>query len=381
MERIYLDHAATSPTHPEVVEKMIPYMTETFGNPSSIHFYGRQTRHAVDEARRVCARSIHANPNEIIFTGGGTEADNLALIGVARANRHKGNHIITTQIEHHAILHTCELLEREGFEVTYLPVDETGRVHVSDIQKALTDETILVSVMFGNNEVGTMQPIAEIGKLLKEHQAYFHTDAVQAYGLVEIDVKEFGIDLLSISAHKINGPKGVGFLYSGANVKFEPLLIGGEQERKRRAGTENVPSIVGLQQAILLAAKNREQKNAQYEEFKDIMVSVFKNEGITFEVNGNLEYRLPHVLNISFTGMNIEPFLVNLDLAGIAVSSGSACTAGSIDPSHVLVAMFGKDSDQIRSSVRFSFGLGNTKEQIEKAAYETVKIVKRLTQN
>ncbi|AAT63681.1 TPA: cysteine desulfurase [Bacillus cereus] len=381
MERIYLDHAATSPTHPEVVEKMIPYMTETFGNPSSIHFYGRQTRHAVDEARRACARSIHANPNEIIFTSGGTEADNLALIGVARANRHKGNHIITTQIEHHAILHTCELLEREGFEVTYLPVDETGRVQVSDIQKALTEETILVSVMFGNNEVGTMQPIAEIGKLLKEHQAYFHTDAVQAYGLVEINVKEFGIDLLSISAHKINGPKGVGFLYAGTNVKFEPLLIGGEQERKRRAGTENVPSIVGLQHAILLAEKTREQKNAQYEEFKDIMVSVFQNEGITFEVNGNLEYRLPHVLNISFTGMNIEPFLVNLDLAGIAVSSGSACTAGSIDPSHVLVAMFGKDSDQIRSSVRFSFGLGNTKEQIEKAAYETVKIVKRLTQN
>ncbi|MDH4420575.1 cysteine desulfurase family protein [Bacillus cereus] len=381
MERIYLDHAATSPTHPEVVEKMIPYMTETFGNPSSIHFYGRQTRHAVDEARRACARSIHANPNEIIFTSGGTEADNLALIGVARANRHKGNHIITTQIEHHAILHTCELLEREGFEVTYLPVDETGRVQVSDIQKVLTEETVLVSVMFGNNEVGTMQPIAEIGKLLKEHQAYFHTDAVQAYGLVEINVKEFGIDLLSISAHKINGPKGVGFLYAGVNVKFEPLLIGGEQERKRRAGTENVPSIVGLQQAILLAEKTREQKNAQYEEFKDIMVSVFKNEGITFEVNGNLEYRLPHVLNISFTGMNIEPFLVNLDLAGIAVSSGSACTAGSIDPSHVLVAMFGKDSDQIRSSVRFSFGLGNTKKQIEKAAYETVKIVKRLTQN
>ena len=381
MERIYLDHAATSPTHPEVVEKMIPYMTEIFGNPSSIHFYGRQTRHTVDEARRVCARSIHANPNEIIFTSGGTEADNLALIGVARANRHKGNHIITTQIEHHAILHTCELLEREGFEVTYLPVDETGRVQVSDIQKALTEETILVSVMFGNNEVGTMQPIAEIGKLLKEHQAYFHTDAVQAYGLVEINVKEFGIDLLSISAHKINGPKGVGFLYAGTNVKFEPLLIGGEQERKRRAGTENVPSIVGLQHAILLAEKTREQKNAQYEEFKDIMVSVFQNEDITFEVNGNLEYRLPHVLNISFTGMNIEPFLVNLDLAGIAVSSGSACTAGSIDPSHVLVAMFGKDSDQIRSSVRFSFGLGNTKEQIEKAAYETVKIVKRLTQN
>ncbi|HEK9101384.1 cysteine desulfurase [Bacillus pfraonensis] len=381
MERIYLDHAATSPAHPEVVEKMIPYMTEIFGNPSSIHFYGRQTRHAVDEARRACARSINANPNEIIFTSGGTEADNLALLGVARANRNKGNHIITTQIEHHAILHTCEVLEREGFEVTYLPVDETGRVRVSDVKEALTGETILVSVMFGNNEVGTVQPITEIGELLKEHQAYFHTDAVQAYGLTAIDVKTLGIDLLSISGHKINGPKGVGFLYASTGVKFEPLLTGGEQERKRRAGTENVPSIVGLQHAVLLAEKTREQKNAQYEEFKDIMISVFQKEDITFEVNGNLEYRLPHVFNVSFTGMDIEPFLVNLDLAGIAVSSGSACTAGSIDPSHVLVAMFGKDSDQIRSSVRFSFGLGNTKEQVEKAAYETVKIVKRFSQN
>ncbi|EMA6341767.1 cysteine desulfurase family protein [Bacillus cytotoxicus] len=381
MERIYLDHAATSKVHPEVVEKMIPYMTEMFGNPSSIHFYGRQARHAVDEARRACARSINANPNEIIFTSGGTEADNLALLGVTRANRHKGNHIITTKIEHHAILHTCEVLEREGFEVTYLPVDETGRVRLDDVKAALTDQTILVSVMFGNNEVGTVQPIAEIGELLKEHQAYFHTDAVQAYGLMEVDVQELGIDLLSISAHKINGPKGVGFLYASAQVKFEPLLTGGEQERKRRAGTENVPSIVGLGHAISLAEETREQKSAHYEEFKDIMISVFQKEDITFEVNGNVEYRLPHVLNVSFTGMNIEPFLVNLDLAGIAVSSGSACTAGSIDPSHVLVAMFGKDSDKIRSSVRFSFGLGNTKEQVEKAAYETVKIVKRFSQN
>ncbi|HDX9590332.1 TPA: cysteine desulfurase [Bacillus pseudomycoides] len=381
MERIYLDHAATSPAHPEVVEKMIPYMTEVFGNPSSIHFFGRQGRQVVDEARRACARSIHANPNEIIFTSGGTEADNLALLGVARANRKKGNHIITTAIEHHAILHTCNVLEREGFEVTYLPVDETGRIRISDLQAALTEQTILVSIMFGNNEVGTVQSIAEIGALLKERNAYFHTDAVQAYGLTAIDVKELGIDLLSISGHKINGPKGVGFLYAGQHVKFEPLLTGGEQERKRRAGTENVPGIVGLWQAILLAEQTREQKIARYKGFKDIMISVFKQEDITFEVNGNFEHSLPHVLNISFTGMNIESFLMNLDLAGVAVSSGSACTAGSIDPSHVLVAMFGKESDKIRSSVRFSFGLGNTKEQVEKAAYETVKIVKRLTQN
>lgn len=381
MERIYLDHAATSPVHPEVVKKMIPYMSEMFGNPSSIHFYGRQTRYTVDEARHICARSINANPNEIIFTSGGTEADNLALLGVARANRSKGNHIITTQIEHHAILRTCEVLERNGFEVTYLPVDETGRVQISDVQEALTDETILVSIMFGNNEVGTVQPIAEIGELLKGHQAYFHTDAVQAYALTAIDVKNLGIDLLSISAHKINGPKGIGFLYASTQVKIEPLLIGGEQERKRRAGTENVPSIVGLQHAVLLAEEKREQKRAQYEEFKDIMLSFFKKEDIIFKVNGNFEHCLPHVLNVSFIGIDIESFLVNLDLAGIAVSSGSACTAGSIDPSHVLVAMFGKDPGQIRSSIRFSFGLGNTEEQVEKAASETVKIVKRLTQN
>ncbi|WP_028402893.1 cysteine desulfurase family protein [Ectobacillus panaciterrae] len=379
MERIYLDHAATSPTHPEVVQNMIPYMTEIFGNPSSIHFFGRQSRHAIDEARRACAKSIGANPNEIIFTGGGTEADNLALLGVARANRERGNHIITTAIEHHAILNTCKVLEKDGFEVTYLPVDNTGRIRLEDLRDALTDRTILVSIMYGNNEVGTIQPMKEISKMLQGHQAYWHTDAVQAYGLVDIHVKELGIDLLSISSHKINGPKGVGFLYADQNVKFAPLLTGGEQERKRRAGTENVPGIAGLHRAVILAERDREQKIQQYRSFKDIMISVFESEGIDFEVNGS-EHSLPHVFNISFTGMNIESFLVNMDLAGIAVSSGSACTAGSIDPSHVLVAMFGKESDKIRSSVRFSFGLGNTREQVEKAAYETVKIVKRLAQ-
>jgi cysteine desulfurase len=380
MERIYLDHAATSPAHPEVVQSMIPYMTEMFGNPSSIHFFGRQSRHAIDEARRACAKSIGANPNEIIFTSGGTEADNLALLGVARANRERGNHIITTAIEHHAILNTCKVLEKDGFEVTYLPVDNTGRIQLEDLKDALTDQTILVSIMYGNNEVGTIQPMKEIGELLKNHQAYLHTDAVQAYGLVDINVKELGIDLLSISSHKINGPKGVGFLYAGQTVKFAPLLTGGEQERKRRAGTENVPGIAGLHHAVLLAERDREQKVQQYRSFKDIMISVFQSEGIDFEVNGSLEHSLPHVFNVSFKGMNIESFLVNMDLAGIAVSSGSACTAGSIDPSHVLVAMFGRGSDKIRSSVRFSFGLGNTKEQVEKAAYETVKIVKRLAQ-
>lgn len=379
MDRIYLDHAATSPVYPEIVDKMIPYMTEIFGNPSSTHFYGRQTRHVVDKARLVCAHSINANSNEIIFTSGGTEADNLALLGVARANRSKGNHIITTQVEHYAILQTCKVLEREGFEVTYLPVNETGRIEIHDVQEALTDKTILVSIMFGNNEVGTIQPIAEIGEILKEHHAYFHTDAVQAYGLIEIDVKSLNVDLLSISAHKINGPKGVGFLYSGTQVVFERLLTGGEQERKRRAGTENVANIVGLQYAVILAQTTRKQRIIQYEIYRNIMQTVFEREGVIFEVNGDSTHCLPHVFNVNFIGMDINSFLVNLDLAGIAVSSGSACTAGSISPSHVLVAMFGKNTTKIRSSIRFSFGLGNTNEQIEKAANEIVKIVRKLT--
>ncbi|WP_027407912.1 cysteine desulfurase family protein [Anoxybacteroides tepidamans] len=379
MERIYLDHAATSPVHPAVVERMVPFMTEWFGNPSSIHFFGRQSRHAVDEARETIARSIGAKANEIIFTSGGTEADNLALIGVAMANREKGAHIITSAVEHHAVLHTCHYLEKQGFHVTYLPVNEQGQISLHDLQQALRDDTILVSIMYGNNETGVLQPIKEIGEILKDHQALFHTDAVQAYGLVPIDVKEFHIDLLSVSAHKINGPKGIGFLYAKDTVKLMPRSHGGEQERKRRAGTENVPGIVGMAKAVEIAQQTIEEKTALYRSFKKIMLNIFDNESISYIVNGDMDDALPHVLNVAFPGTNVESMLVNLDLAGIAASSGSACTAGSIDPSHVLVAMFGKDSKRVRSSIRFSFGLGNTEEQIEKAAYETVKIVRRLT--
>ncbi|MGX1982545.1 cysteine desulfurase [Thermolongibacillus altinsuensis] len=378
MERIYLDHAATSPVHPEVVHAMIPYMTEVFGNPSSIHFFGRQSRRAVDEAREAIAKTIGAKTNEIIFTSGGTEADNLALIGVAMANRQKGRHIITTSVEHHAVLHTCHYLEKQGFEVTYLPVNEQGKISLTDLQKALRPDTILVSVMFGNNETGVLQPIEEIGMMLKEHPAYFHTDAVQAYGLIPIDVNKLHIDLLSVSAHKINGPKGVGFLYVRENVKLIPHLYGGEQERKRRAGTENVAGIIGLQKAVEIAQQTMREKVQLYRSFKERMLAIFEQEGIHYAVNGDMDDSLPHVLNVAFFGTNVEAMLVNLDLAGIAASSGSACTAGSVDPSHVLVAMFGKDSERIRSSIRFSFGLGNTAQQIEMAAYETVKIVKRL---
>lgn len=381
MNRVYVDHAATSPMHPQVIEKMMMVMTNEFGNPSSIHAFGRQARHVLDEARATIAASIGARRNEIIFTSGGTEADNTALIGVAQANQAKGKHIITTAIEHHAILHTSQYLEKSGFEVTYLPVNEAGLISVGDLQAALREDTILVSVMFGNNEVGTIQPIAEIGTILKEHQAYFHTDAVQAYGVILLDVAELGVDLLSVSAHKMNGPKGIGFLYVRDGVKLQPYTYGGEQERKRRAGTESVPAIAGFAEAVKIAEQTMVDKGQQYRGYKDRILAVFNQVGLQYELNGYLEQALPHVLNISFPGTNVESMLVNLDLAGIAASSGSACTAGSIEPSHVLVAMFGKQSERTKNSIRFSFGLHNTEAEIERVANETVKIVRRLSSN
>lgn len=378
MNRIYLDHAATSPMHPNVIDKMMTVMKSEFGNPSSIHAFGRQARHVLDEARMSIAASIGAERNEIIFTSGGTEADNTALIGIAEANKARGKHIITTEIEHHAILHTSQYLEKEGFEVTYLPVNSEGLISMADLKAALREDTILVSIMYGNNEVGTIQPIADIGALLKEHQAYFHTDAVQAYGLVPIDVNALHIDLLSVSAHKINGPKGIGFLYVREGVKLQPHAHGGEQERKRRAGTESVPAIAGFAEAVKIAQQTMAEKVEKYRTFKEILLARFEEAGIQYQLNGSLESSLPHVLNVSFPGTNVESMLVNLDLAGIAVSSGSACTAGSIDPSHVLVAMFGKNSERTKNSIRFSFGLNNTNEEIKQAADETVKIVSRL---
>ncbi|MCL6616764.1 MAG: cysteine desulfurase, partial [Anoxybacillus ayderensis] len=264
MERIYLDHAATSPVHPAVAERMLPFMTECFGNPSSIHFFGRQSRLALDEARETVAKSLGAKPSEVIFTSGGTEADNLALVGVDLANREKGTHIITSSVEHHAVLHTCHYLEKQGFEITYLPVDEYGKISLTDLKKALRNDTILVSIMFGNNETGVLQPIQQIGEMLKDHPAFFHTDAVQAYGLIPIDVNQLHIDLLSVSAHKINGPKGVGFLYAKETVKLMPRLYGGEQERKRRAGTENVAGIVGMAKAVEIAQQTMSEKAEKY---------------------------------------------------------------------------------------------------------------------
>lgn len=379
LERIYVDHAATAPMHPQVIETVSNVMKNHFGNPSSIHSFGREARHIVDEARDFLARSIGAHPNEIIITSGGTEADNYALIGVSEAYKENGKHIITTQVEHHAVLHTCQQLEKRGYEVTYLPVDEEGRVAIKDVKNALQDDTILVTIMYGNNEVGSLQPIKEIGDLLESHQAKFHTDAVQAYGLEEINVRELKVDLLSVSAHKINGPKGIGFLYSHKDVRLAPLIFGGEQERKRRAGTENVASIAGFEEAVKVSQTDREQKAKQYEQFKKILVQDLKEYDIPFSINGSLDHSLPHVLNLSFPGTDVEAMLVNLDLAGIAASSGSACTAGSIDPSHVLVAMFGEKSERLRNSIRFSFGLYNTTDEIHLVAEKTASIVKRLT--
>ncbi|WNN74981.1 cysteine desulfurase family protein [Lysinibacillus capsici] len=375
---IYLDHAATSPMNGQVIEAMTAAMQEVFGNASSIHKAGREARKYLDDARELLAKSIGAQAGEIIFTSGGTEADNMAILGTVYARANEGKHIITTQVEHHAVLHTCEKLERDGFEVTYLPVDQKGRVAIEDVQKALRDDTILVTIMYGNNEVGTIQPIAEIGALLREHSAIFHTDAVQAYGLESIDVNELQVDLLSVSAHKINGPKGVGFLYQKAGTPLASYALGGAQEKKRRAGTENIPAIIAFATAVQVANELREEKRSLYNHFKQIMLAVFSQEKLAFHVNGDEVDSLPHVLNISFAGMEVESFLVNLDMAGIYVSSGSACTAGSIDPSHVLVAMFGQSAEELRNSIRFSFGQGLTEKDIQDAAEKTAQIVKKL---
>lgn len=376
MERIYLDHAATSPVHPEVAEAMTDVLTENYGNPSSIHSFGRESRRVVDDARAVIARTIHAGFNDIIFTGSGTEADNMAIFGAARSK--KSGHIITSAVEHHAVLHTCEALEREGFEVTYLPVNDEGAVSVSSVEAALRDDTILVSIMYGNNETGAIQPIEEIGRLLASHPALFHTDAVQAYGVLPIDVQKLNVDFLAVSGHKINGPKGIGALYVKPGTVLAPLLYGGEQERKRRAGTENTAAIAGLAKAAEIAEQTREERATRYIEMKRLFTDILEQQGVSFSANGKVEQSLPHVLNLFFPGTDVEAFLVNLDMAGIAASSGSACTAGSIEPSHVLTAMFGEDSKRLRSSIRFSFGFNNTMKQIEQAALETAKIAKRL---
>jgi len=375
MTRIYLDHAATTPMAEEVIQVYTAEMTEEFGNPSSIHQTGRTARKKVDDARTILAKSIGAHETEITITSGGTEADNYAVFGTAYARKNEGKHIITTQIEHHAVLHACEQLEKEGFVVTYLPVDKNGLISINDLKNSLREDTILVSIMYANNEIGVIQPIVEIGELLKGHPAYFHTDAVQAYGSLAIDAPSAHIDLLSVSSHKINGPKGIGFLYQRKGVFLKPIFYGGQQERKKRAGTENVPAIVAFAKAVQLKQTAFTESTLALSQLKQVFLSELERLSVPFKVNGSQESVLPHVLNISIPNTDVETFLVQLDLAGIDASSGSACTAGSIDPSHVLVAMFGENTPELRNSVRFSFGQNNTKEQVIEAAKKIGKIV------
>lgn len=375
MTRIYLDHAATSPMAEEVIEVYTAEMKEVFGNPSSIHQTGRKARKKVDDARTILAKSIGAHETEITITSGGTEADNYAVFGTAYARKNEGKHIITTQIEHHAVLHACEQLEKDGFEVTYLPVDKNGLISINDLKNSLREDTILVSVMYANNEVGVIQPIVEIGELLKDHPAYFHTDAVQVFGSLSIDVITSHIDLLSVSSHKINGPKGIGFLYQRKGILLKPIFYGGQQERKKRAGTENVPAIVAFAKAVQLKQTTFTDGNVEYNQLKQVFLSELERLKVPFQVNGSQQSVLPHVVNISIPNTDVETFLVQLDIAGIDASSGSACTAGSIDPSHVLVAMYGESTPELRNSVRFSFGLNNTEEQVLEAANKISKIV------
>lgn len=370
---MYFDHAATTPMHPDVLQTMTPYMLEQFGNPSSVHAFGRSGRAAIDAARRTIASELNAKPNEIIFTAGGTESDNYAILGAAMKHQDKGQHVITTRFEHHAVLRAFEELEKRGFDVTYLEVPESGVVTVDALAAALRPDTILVSVMFGNNEVGTLQPIKEMGQLLNKQNILFHTDAVQVFGKLSLDVEACHIDLLSASSHKINGPKGVGMLYVRTGVQLEVQSYGGEQERKRRAGTENVAGIVGFAKAIQLIVAERDILKAQSEDLRRLLLNRLEASSISYEQNGHPG--LPHIVNLYFPRVEIEPFLIMLDMRGIAVSSGSACTAGSIEPSHVLSAMYG-ENDRTRQSVRISFGRGNDAGQVELLAQGLIDVVK-----
>jgi len=377
MKRIYFDHSATTPVDREVAELMLEYMTDKFGNPSSVHAFGRETRKAIEEAREKVAALINATPNEIFFTSGGTEGDNLALKGVAYANRKKGNHIITTAIEHHAILHTCEYLEKQGFTVTYLPVDENAMIRMEDLKNAITDKTILISIMFANNEVGTIQPIKEIGQLAKEKGIYFHTDAVQAVGNYPIDVKDLNIDLLTMSGHKFNASKGIGALYIRRGVRIEEIQHGGAHERNLRAGTENVPGIVGLGKAAEIASKGMANKIPYITGLRDKLITTILEKIPHVKLNGHPQNRMPGNVNFSFLYIEGESLLLNLDMKGIAASSGSACTSGSLDPSHVLLAM-GLTHEVAHGSLRVTLGRGNTEEDINYFLEVVPEIVEKL---
>ena len=367
---IYLDHSATTPVRKEVLEAMLPFFTESYGNPSSIYTMAQEGRKAVDDARETIAKIIGGRISEIVFTSGGTESDNAALKGVAFALKHVGNHIITSNIEHHAVLHTCHQLEQFGFDITYLPVDRNGLINASDVRDAITEKTILVSIMMANNEIGTIQPIDLIGKEIKEaarenNQAImFHTDAVQAAGYLDINVKEMNVDLLSLSAHKFSGPKGVGALYIKRGTPFEAQNLGGGQERQRRSGTENVPAIVGMGEAFRLATAEKEQVSRRCTYLRDKLITIIQENIPGTHLNGHPTLRLPNNVNISFENVEGEPILLGLDFSGIYASSGSACSSASLEPSHVLLAI-GRQADLVQGSVRITLGRENTEEDVD----------------
>ncbi|MNI00441.1 Cysteine desulfurase [compost metagenome] len=379
MTYIYLDHAATTPLNPDVLEAMLPSLGANYGNPSSTHRLGREAKAVINRSRDSIANQLGCSPSQLIFTSGGTESDNMALYGILQPHYGEGKHIITSQIEHHAVLHSLERFESLGFEVTYVPVDPTGLIHIEDVKEAIRPNTVLISIMYVNNEVGTLQPIEEIGHMARSYGIPFHVDAVQALGKLPFRISELPIDLMSISSHKINGPKGIGALYVAKETHLVPTLYGGSQERKRRPGTENVPAIAGFAKAVQITIEKLSEMQLFYEELRQIMVSVLDQE-LTPEgyvINGHPTQRVAHILNISFPGVLTESLLMNLDMDGVAAASGSACSSGSLEVSHVLKAM--QLPDIVTSSaVRFSFGMGNSKQQIELAAQKTATIVKRL---
>ena len=376
-QMIYLDNAATTKTRPEVVEAMLPYFSEYYGNPSSIYDFSSKSREAVAHAREVIARSLGAKTNEIYFTAGGSESDNWALVATAEAYAGKGKHIITSKIEHHAVLHTCEYLEKRGFEVTYLDVDEQGVVKLDELKKAIRPDTILISIMFANNEIGTIEPIREIGRIAKENGILFHTDAVQAYGHVPISVDEYNIDMLSASAHKLQGPKGIGFLYIRKGVKIRSFIHGGAQERKRRAGTENVPGIVGFGKAAEIAAETMKERTDKERRMRDYLMEQVMEKVPFTRINGSRTERLSNNINFAFQFIEGESLLIKLDMAGICGSSGSACTSVSLDPSHVLLAI-GLPHEIAHGSLRLTLSEENTMEEMDYVAEQIRQIVEYL---
>jgi cysteine desulfurase len=377
MRRIYLDYAATTPTHPLVLKAMLPWFTDGFGNPSSIHSFGQEAKGAIEEAREKVAQLIGAKSNEIVFTGSGTEADNFAIKGVAYAKEHEGKHIITTAIEHHAVIETCKFLEKRGFKVTYLSVDRDGLVDLGEVKKAITDETILISVMHANNEIGTIEPIQEIARITKDREICFHTDAVQTVGHLPVDVDELKVDLVSISAHKFCGPKGVGALYIRKGTKIVPFMHGGEQEHGRRASTQNVPGIVGFGKACQLAQQEMGQEKERLETLRDKLINGILNRIDHVHLNGHPTQRLPNNVNISLEFVEGESILLNLNLVGIAASTGSACSSSVLEASHVLLAL-GLPHESAHSSLRLSLGQETTEKDVDYVLEKLPQIVNKL---